>query len=270
LNPDLDLEDESPLWNSIGVFVLWLGWFFFNGGSAYSLYNPDAYPAKIITNTILASSAAGGAVYFVKKPISLWYSKCFRKEGQYYKAFRSSQRFDGGSVGNGILAGLVAITSGCDAVEPWAAVCIGIIAGIVFSFSSKLILALNIDDPLDATSVHYSNGVWGIMSLAVFDAKKGFVSGNPEMGTYLGVQAYGVICSTLWAIAMAGIYFSICNYFNILRYHPVFEFVGAHRLQMGDISQKFLDDIRALNKKASEKVDYESMAYNKNKDVDVV
>jgi ammonia channel protein AmtB len=70
---------------------------------------------------------------------------------------------------NGLLAGLVAITAGCDTVEPWAAICIGVIAGFVYSFSSKLVLALNIDDPLEATSVHYANGVWGILSLIIFD-----------------------------------------------------------------------------------------------------
>ena len=65
------------MWLSIGVFVLWLGWFFFNGGSAYGLYNKALLPSKIIMNTFLAPAAAGGTVYFVKKPISLWVSKCF-------------------------------------------------------------------------------------------------------------------------------------------------------------------------------------------------
>jgi Amt family ammonium transporter len=76
------------------------------------------------------------------------------------------------------LAGLVAITAGCDAVEPWASVCIGIIGGLVYCFFSKLVLAMNVDDPLEATSVHYANGVWGVLSLIIFDSKKGFISGN--------------------------------------------------------------------------------------------
>jgi ammonia channel protein AmtB len=75
--PDLDLEDESPMWLSLGLFILWLGWFFFNGGSAYGLYNSTLLPSKIIANTILAAAASGAIVYFVKKPISLWVSKCF-------------------------------------------------------------------------------------------------------------------------------------------------------------------------------------------------
>ena len=70
---------------------------------------------------------------------------------------------------NGILAGLVAITAGCDVVEPWAAICIGVIAGFVYSFFSKFIMAMNVDDPLEAASVHFANGVWGILSLIIFD-----------------------------------------------------------------------------------------------------
>jgi Amt family ammonium transporter len=76
----------------------------------------------------------------------------------------------------------VAITAGCDVVEPWAAICIGVIAAFVYSFFSKFISAMNIDDPLEASSVHYANGVWGILSCIIFDSSKGFVSGNPGMG----------------------------------------------------------------------------------------
>jgi ammonium transporter, Amt family len=144
------------------------------------------------------------------------------------------------------LAGLVAITAGCDTVEPWAAICIGVIAGFVYSFCSKFILAMNVDDPLEATSVHYANGVWGILSLIIFDENKGFVSGNPIMGEYLGVQVYGIICVTLWGIFWSSLFFGLCTYFGVARYHPVLEFVGAHRLKMGDISEKWLSQIRSL------------------------
>jgi ammonia channel protein AmtB len=108
-----------------------------------------------------------------------------------------------------------------------------------------LIAALNIDDPLEAASVHYANGIWGLLSCFVFDSSKGFVSGNTSaMGPYVGVQIYGSICVTLWGIVMAFLYFAICSYFDWLRYHPLYEYVGAHRLKMGDITQKFLTEIR--------------------------
>ncbi len=230
-NPNTDLEEESSMWMSIGMMVLWLGWFFFNGGSAYTLFNPSINPSKIIMNTILSAGAGGACAYFLKKPIHLWYMQCFQQKGQFYKTFRASQRFDSGSICNGLLAGLVAITAGCDVVDQWAAVCIGIIGGLLYSFFSKMINALNIDDPLEAASVHYANGVWGILSCFVFDTNKGFVSGNrQEMGAYVGVQIYGIIAVTLWAIAMSFTYFKICECLGYIRYHPLYEFVGAHRL----------------------------------------
>ena len=68
------------MWMSIGIMVLWLGWFFFNGGSAYTLYNSSANPSKIIMNTILSAGAAGGFSYFFKKPINLWYLGCFQSK----------------------------------------------------------------------------------------------------------------------------------------------------------------------------------------------
>jgi Amt family ammonium transporter len=146
----------------------------------------------------------------------------------------------------------VAITAGCDAVEPWAAICIGVIAAFVYTFFSKFILAMNIDDPLEASSVHYANGVWGILSCIIFDSSKGFVSGNPAMGEYLGVQAYGVICITLWGIVMSCLFFGLFSFFGILRYHPVLEMVGAHRLKMGDISEKWLKEIRSIAKEKAQ------------------
>jgi ammonia channel protein AmtB len=173
-----------------------------------------------------------------------------RKKGLKYQAIRKSQQYDTGSMCNGILAGLVAITASCDVVEPWAAICIGIIAGFVYSFFSKLVVALDVDDPLEAASVHYANGIWGLLSCFIFDSSKGFISGNiKEMRPYMGVQIYGAISVTLWGIVMAIIYFGICNYFNWLRYHPLYEFIGAHKLKMGDITKKFLNEIREKHMK---------------------
>jgi len=90
LNPDTDIEEEAPVWAGLGVMVLWLGWFFFNGGSAYTLYNASLNPAKIIMNTILSAGAGGAFVYGFKKPIALFVSKCLQKPGEYNRAFRVS------------------------------------------------------------------------------------------------------------------------------------------------------------------------------------
>ena len=72
-------------------------------------------------------------------------------------------------------------------IEPWAAIIIGFIAAFLYSCFSRLLIELNIDDPLEAASVHYINGTWGLISCAIFDMNKGFCSGSPQMGEYLGV-----------------------------------------------------------------------------------
>lgn len=150
---------------------------------------------------------------------------------------------------NGILAGLVAITAPCDTVEPWAAIVIGLIGGVLYSFWSRLIVALNIDDPLEASGVHYINGVWGVLAPIIFDSQRGFVSGSPDMGKYLGVQVYGIICVTLWSIVFALLFFLPCQYFDVLKYHPVMELFGAHRFKSGEITDAFLNEARHFNTK---------------------
>ena len=247
--PNFDQDELSAMWLSIGVFNLWLGWFFFNGGSSYSLYNKALNPAKIITNTILSGATSGAIVYFLKKPISLFVWPCNREEGKYYKTFRTSQRFDGGSMSNGILAGLVAVTAACDTVEPWAALVIGLIGGILYSLWIRLITELYIDDPIEASGVHYVNGVWGILACIIFDSQRGFVSGSPDMGKYLGIQVYGIICITLWSMAWAIVFFLPCRWLGLLKYHPVIEMLGVHRFKMGDLTEAFLKEIRQFSKK---------------------
>jgi Amt family ammonium transporter len=78
------------------------------------------------------------------------------------------------------LAGLVAVTASCDVIEPWAAVVIGMISAILYSCFSRLLLCLNIDDPVEAASVHYINGIWGCLATVIFDSQRGFVSGDSE------------------------------------------------------------------------------------------
>ena len=76
------------------------------------------------------------------------------------------------------------------------------------------------------------------------------------MGEYLGVQVYGVICITLWGIFLSAFFFGLFSYFGVLRYHPVLEMVGAHRLKMGEISEKWLKEIRSIAKeKAQEDIE---------------
>ncbi len=159
---------------TIGVFLLWLGWFGFNGGSVLSA--DPALTSFVLVTTCLAAAAGGlGAM--------LAYS------------FVSSKPDLSMSL-NGILAGLVGITAGADVINPLAAIFVGAVAGALVVASVITFDKLKIDDPVGATSVHLTCGIWGTLAVGIF-------STNPDhsfMTQLIGVGAYAiftVICSAI-------------------------------------------------------------------------
>jgi len=150
---------------TIGVFMLWLGWFGFNGGSVLSA-DPGATSLVLVT-TCLAGAAGGlGAM--------IAYSFVSRKP-------------DLSMALNGILAGLVGITAGADVTTPMSSLIVGGIAGVLVVAAVILFDRAKLDDPVGATSVHLVCGIWGTLAVGIF-------STNPEH-TFLkqlaGVGAYG-------------------------------------------------------------------------------
>ena len=135
----------------IGVFLLWLGWFGFNGGSVLS--------------------ADPGVVSFVLVTTSL--SACMGGLGGFITARFVFKRLDLGMVLNGILAGLVGITAGADVIPPIWAMVVGLISGIIVVFSAIGLDKLKLDDVVGAVSVHLSCGIWGTLAVGLF-------STNPE------------------------------------------------------------------------------------------
>ena len=162
---------------ALGIFILWFGWFGFNTGST-TAGNPDI--ARIAVNTNLA--AAAGAVASL---LTAW--AIFKKP-------------DGAMSLNGVLAGLVAITSPCATVTPMASVYIGAIAGVVVVLSVLFFDRLRIDDPVGAISVHGVCGALGTLLAAVFH-EEGFTMAR------LGVQALGVAAAFVWVSITAGLLF---------------------------------------------------------------
>ncbi len=162
---------------ALGVFILWFGWFGFNPGST-TAGNPDI--ARIAVNTNLA--AAAGAIASL---LTAWV--IFRKP-------------DGAMTLNGVLAGLVAITSPCATVTPMSSVYIGGIAGVVVVLSVLFFDRIRIDDPVGAISVHGVCGALGTLLAAVFH-EEGFTMAR------LGVQALGVAAAFIWVSITAGLLF---------------------------------------------------------------
>ncbi|WP_394345420.1 ammonium transporter [Algoriphagus kandeliae] len=150
----------------IGVFLLWLGWFGFNGGSVLSA-DPGLVSFVLVTTSLAA--CAGGL-------------------GGFLAAYFAFKRLDLGMVLNGILAGLVSITAGADVINPGGAVLVGFIGGILVVLSAILLDKLHLDDVVGAVSVHLTCGVWGTLAVGIF-------STNPEhsfMTQLIGVAVCGV------------------------------------------------------------------------------
>lgn len=245
IEPNYDCSHHNVMYLAVGTFILWVGWFFFNGGSAYTLYSKDIIPGKIIVNTMLSGASGAGSAYFFKRPI---HNMGLCSKGKK-KVVHTSHLYDAGSLCNGALAGLVGITAPCDAVDQWAAVVIGTLAGIFYSLFSRLLIRLNIDDPVEAASVHYINGVWGIVACAIFDSNKGFVSGSNYFHTYLGIQVAGCVSISAWGIGTAILMMLPFYLTNTLKYHPAIELLGVGNLKMGEITQKFKDNMSRCEKK---------------------
>ena len=165
---------------ALGVFILWLGWFGFNPGSqlaASGEVNRIAISHVFLT-TNLAAAAGGTATMFVT-----WM--------KYGKPSLSLTL-------NGILAGLVGITAGCDVVSPVGAVVIGLICGIVLVFAIEFIdHKLHIDDPVGASSVHGVCGILGTILTGLLATDGGLLYGGGFH--FLGVQCLGILVIDLWA-----------------------------------------------------------------------
>jgi Amt family ammonium transporter len=163
---------------TIGVFLLWLGWFGFNGGSVLSA--DPALTSFVLVTTCLAASAGGlGAM--------IAYS------------FISSKP-DLSMALNGILAGLVGITAGADVINPLSAIAVGAVAGGLVVFSVIAFDRMKLDDPVGACSVHLTCGIWGTLAVGIF-------STNPEHS--FGIQLLGVGAYGLFTVVCAGLLFGI-------------------------------------------------------------
>jgi Amt family ammonium transporter len=151
----------------IGVFLLWLGWFGFNGGSVLSA-DPDLVSYVLVTTSLAACT--GGLFGFLAS----------------YLKFR---RMDLGMVLNGILAGLVGITAGADTVGIGAALFIGAVAGILVVLSAVTLDKFKLDDVVGAVSVHLTCGIWGTLAVGIFSTN----ADHTLMTQLIGVLSYGAV-----------------------------------------------------------------------------
>ncbi|WP_035419114.1 ammonium transporter [Shouchella xiaoxiensis] len=180
-----DLSGHNQVFTALGVLILWVGWFGFNAGSTGGV--ADAFFGYVALNTQLAAGAGTIAALFLVWAIN--------------------GKADVPTTLNGALAGLVAITASCAFVEPWAAVVIGVIGGLIVVVSMKMFDKLKIDDPIFALSVHGIAGIWGTLSNGLFATPElAAYNGSGSAGLFygggfeqLGVQALSVVVCALFA-----------------------------------------------------------------------
>jgi Amt family ammonium transporter len=200
---------------TLGVFILWIGWFGFNPGSqlaAAGTVNATAIALIFVTTNI---AAAGGALATM---LFIWL---------LYKKPTLSMTL------NGALAGLVAITAGCDAVTPGGALTIGFIAGVLVVLSVEFFdKIVKIDDPVGAISVHGICGAFGTLMVGVFSKSQGLLYGKG--GALLKSQFIGVISIAAWALIAAFILFRLLKYLNGLRVEKRIEEEGLDVYEHGE------------------------------------
>merc|ERR1712174_5320 len=143
---------------------------------------------------------------------------------------------------NGALGGLVGITANCNCVAPWAAVLIGIISGVVYVFSSKLLVKLRIDDAVDAVPVHFFCGIWGYIATGLFcepsrsDGVKGLFYGG---GALLGVEIAGILFIIAWTGVLMGIFFTILNGLDIFHHKgAAYDLSTADQADLDNLAEK--------------------------------
>ncbi len=200
---------------TLGVFLLWIGWFGFNGGSTLA-FN-DKVP-EILVITSLSGLAGGLAAIFLS-----WKLFCRPKAELTL---------------NGSLAGLVGITANCHIVTTLSALIIGAIAGIISVGATILLEKLEIDDVVGAVPVHLGAGIWGTLAVALFGNPEAFQSGFDRWDQF-GVQVMGVGICFLWAFGLGYGLLWLVNRWNPLRVTAQEERVGL------DVSEHSLEKLTA-------------------------
>lgn len=203
---------------ALGVFILWVGWFGFNGASTLAA-NPTLVP-PIIANTLFAASAAVLSTALYTK---------FR-----YK------KLDASITLNGALAGLVGITAGCANVSLTSSIIIGLIAGILMTEGIRFLdVKLKVDDPVGAIAVHGITGAWGTLAVGLFDISNGLFTGGSI--SLLGIQAIGIIVVVTWTSISVFGFLTIVKVFIPLRVTKEDEMMGLDFAEHGSQAYELND-----------------------------
>ena len=208
------IPGHSITLGALGCFILWFGWYGFNGAAAW---NGSSLASIFVTTTIAPAVATCVTMIFT------WV-----KNGKP----------DVSMCLNGSLAGLVGVTAGCDAVDALGAAVIGIVSGVLVVVIVELLdLKLHIDDPVGAVGVHFANGVWGTVAVGLLANPKApaGLSGLFYTGSFrlLGLQTLGITAILVWTAAAMTLTFFIIKKTVGLRVSEEEEIKGLDKTEHG-------------------------------------
>ena len=217
----MPIPGHNQILATLGVFILWLGWFGFNGGSQLAWGGDDTVAAStvvLITNLAAAAGALGALI-----TTWIWYGKPHLAQSL-----------------NGALAGLVSITAGCGNMSAGGAVLAGLIGGVIVVFSIEFIeKKLKIDDAIGAASVHGVVGFWGTIVVGLW----GIDGDGAAIGVFNGggsaqlvAQLIGGLAYVVWAVVLSFIVFGILKYTMGLRVTEEEEVAGLDISEHGSIA----------------------------------
>ena len=205
------IPGHSLTLGALGTFILWFGWYGFNGAACTQLLGVGGLAAVFTTTTIAPALACVTTMIFT-----------WLKNGKP----------DVSMTLNASLAGLVAITPTCATVDALGASVIGIVSGIVVVLAVELLdLKLHVDDPVGAVAVHLANGIWGTLSDGLFNVESGLFYGGGFH--HLGIQCLGEVSILAWTTVCMTITFSLIRKFHGLRASREEEIVGLDKLEHG-------------------------------------
>lgn len=249
LDTPREFPGHSVALQMLGTFILWFGWFGFNCGSA--LLTPNADTATIVGLAGVNTTISGGTAGLVALFVNLWWLE--RTTGEPF--------FDLKYAMNGSLCGLVAVTGPCGVVEPWAALVIGTIAGLLYIWGSRMLVRMRLDDAVDAIPVHLLNGMWGLIAVGLFASPRrleqvygsGTLKDHPGWfysfrhggsdARLLGAQLVGMVFILAWVIFFMFPFFIWLDWKGWFRSDPLEEVVGLDLSYHGGLALLSTDEV---------------------------
>ena len=242
LNSTRHYDTENISFLVSGTLLILICSLFVNAGAPLKIIgNTD--PNKIVMNTIISSATSGLLITLTNQYRNIVWDEYRTQMIQHHQIL---YYYDVMHLCNGVLAGLVSVTSSSSNIELWAACLIGLIGSLIYTACKKIVVRNEIDDPMDITEVHGFCGIWSIIAVGIFDIDKGLVyTGTMNQ---LFIQFAGAISYSIWALLLSFLFFYSLKQNNRLRVAYLFEVIGLDMVRHqsdGSLREDFMiEEIR--------------------------